>query len=281
MAIATSSARATALATAGEGNRPLVAWNNLAATASISGNTPITGSAFANAVSGSTYDKYLPQMPSTFCTLTFDFGSAVDISFAAIAAHNLATLGGAASVTRSTDNVTYTDAGAGTITPTDNSPMAWRMATTGLSARYWRFNFTGLAINAPLAIGVAFLGNDLVLPRPFYQGFSPVITPTEVELQSNVSVGNELLGSSVILRGSTLSAGLQNVSPSFIRGASWLSFQNHFNDGKGFFFAWRPTKYTGDVHYCWRNGPVIRPTNSGPKDLMSFDMQAQVHEAPL
>jgi hypothetical protein len=145
--------------------------------------------------------------------------------------------------------------------------------------RHWRFSFTGLASMAELSVGVAFLGNDLIIPRRMYQGFAPVITPTEVELQSNVSVGNELLGSSVIGRGSMLSAAVQNVPENFIRGGSWKSFQRHFNDGGGFFFAWRPRKYVNDLHYCWRNGGTLRPVNSGPRDLMSFEMSAQVHNA--
>lgn len=162
--------------------------------------------------------------------------------------------------------------------PTDNSPMVWRFAT-GTAPLSWRFRFAGISSAETLSVGVAFIGQELIVPQGFYQGFSPVITPTEVQLQSNVSVGNELLGSSVIGRGSTLQASFTHLSPSFIRGADWLAFQRHFNDGGGFFFGWRPAKYPQDVHYCWRNGSPIRPTNSGPKDYMSADFAAQVHNA--
>jgi hypothetical protein len=100
-----------------------------------------------------------------------------------------------------------------------------------------------------------------------YQGFSPVIVPTEVQLQSNVSVGGNLMGSSVVMEGSTLTAELRNVDPAFIRGAAFKDFMQSFNRGKPFYFSWRPTKYPEDVHYCWRDGAVIRPDNAGPRDF--------------
>lgn len=279
MTIVISSARASALAAAGESNNPFVAWNNVGAAAVLGGSTVLTGGERANAVSGSTYDKWRPAASGSNKTLSFDFTTPVTISFAAIAAHNLFTLGGAASVQWSDDNVSWSAGGAGTITPTDNSPMAWRMDTAATARRYWRFVFTGVDGAELLSVGVAFMGSELVIPRRFYQGFSPVLTPTEVELQSNVSVGNELLGSSVIGRGSTLQATVNNVPATFVRGASWLSFQRHFNDGGGAFFGWRPEKYADDLHYIWRDGSTIRPTNSGPRDLMTIEMAARVYNA--
>lgn len=269
--------RANELVSIGEQNNPFIAWDNLGRLATLGGSGVIAGGERANAVTGSTYDRWRPATGGTTRTLTFDFGSARSISFAAIAAHNLFSLGGSVAVQRSADGSSWTDAGAGSVTPSDNDALVFRFSA--LSFRYWRFNFTGLATGAALSVGVAFLGNETIIPRRFYQGFSPVITPTEVQLQSNVSVGNELLGSSVIGRGSTLSTTIQHVPAEFIRSANWVAFQRHFNDGGGVFFGWRPEKYPQDVHYIWRNGAVIRPNNSGPRDLMEFTIEAQVHNA--
>ena len=259
----------------GDVNNPFVAWKNLGAAATLGGTTVLTGGERANAVSGSTYDKWRPDVSTTEAILSFDFGTATSISFAALAAHNVYSHAATVAVERSSDGATWVDGGAGSITPTDNNVMAWRMVAQ--SYRYWRFKFTGLTASDALSVGVAFLGNDLVIPRRFYQGFSPVITPTEVQLQSNVSVGNELLGSSVIGSGSTLSAQIGNIEPSFIRGADWIAFQRAFGTGAGFFFGWRPAKYPQDVYYCARSGGVIRPDNSGPRDLMSVAIEARVY----
>ena len=277
MTIVTAAARVTDLGD--ETNNPFVAHNNLGASATLGGTSVLTGGDRANAVTGSTYDKWRPDVTGANAYLTFDFGSAITISFAAIAAHNLFDFAGNVRVQNSADAVTWADAGAGLVTPANNTPIGWRMVKTGNAFRYWRFAFGGLTAGDLLSVGVAFMGGDLVIPRRLYQGFAPILTPTEVQLQSNVSVGNELLGSSVVGRGSTLMADISNVGPSFIRSANWLAFQRHFNDGGGAFFAWRPAKYPEDIHYIWRNGPVIRPENTGPRDLMNIHIEAQAHNA--
>lgn len=259
-------------------NNPFVAWFNAGALATLGGTTPLDGGARANAVTGSTYDKWRVSIDSSgAANLQFNFGSAITVPFAAVAAHNIGTLGGTASIQRSANGVTYADAGASTITPTDNSPMAWRMVTTANAYQYWRLRVSGLTEGDTLSVGVVLMSEDLVIPQRFYQGFAPVLTPTEVQLQSNVSVGGELLGSSIISRGSTLAATIEHVDATFIRGSAWLGFQAHYNDGKGFFFGWRPSKYPQDIHYCARGGGTLRPDNSGPRDLMSIKFTARVY----
>lgn len=275
--ILTSPAKAIRLSNRGEENNPFVAWNNQGAVATLGGTTVLTGGDRANAVTGSTYDKWRPVSGVTTRQINFDFGVPRSINFGAIVAHNLGTIGGTVAFQYSTNGTTWTDAGTGEISPEDNSVIMFR--ADDLEFQWWRFWFTNMPTNALLSVGVAFVGADLVIPRRFYQGFSPVITPTEVELQSNVSVGNELLGSSVIGRGSSLQANLTNIDPAFFRGARWKQFQTHFNEGGGFFFGWRPLKYPEDGYYCWRNSGAIRASNSGPRDLMAIEMAAQVYNA--
>jgi len=276
MSIVTSAARTTALD--GQVNNPFVAWDNLAATATLGGTATLADGGRSNAVTGTTYDYWLPNVTATTAQFQVTFGSAIAISFASIAAHNLFTLGASVSLQRSTNGgANWSDAGGGVHTPTDNTPIAFRVVTTGADAADWRFNVTGLTASDPLYIGVAFFGNDLVIPQRLYQGFTPVIVPTEVQLQSNVSVGGNLLGSSVIAEGSTLSLGIDHLTPAFIRGALFKSFMTAFNRGGGFFVAWRPSDYAQDIHYAWRDGAVIRPTNSGPRDFMSFGIAARVY----
>lgn len=278
MTIAISAARTSALGT--EINNPFFAHLNLAASlsATMGGTATVTGGAASNALNGNTFSYWLPDVTSTEAALSAQFSSARTISFVGIAAHNLADYGATVAVQRSSDGSSWTDAGAGTVTPTDNSPICFRMVTSGQSYAYWRIRITGLTSGDDIAIGVALFGDDLVLPRRVYQGFSPILTPTEVEFQSNVSVGGNYLGSSVIKRGSRVQISLQNLDPTFVRGTGWLAFQRAFNDGSPAFFAWRPAKYPQDIHYIWRDGEVVRPENSGPRDLMSLSLQARVYE---
>ena len=269
--ITVSTARAIELANQVLVNNPFVAWYNEGATATLGGTAIIAGGERANAVTGSTYDKWRPNVTGTTAALSFDFGTARTIKFASIAAHNAYTFGATVALQSSPNNSVWTTVSSALAV---KGAMAFRV--TG-SARYWRFNFTGLTASNALSVGVAFMGQELVIPTRLYQGFAPVITPTEVQLQSNVSVGGELLGSSVITQGSRLSVDISLVHPTFIRGANWMDFQTAFGIGKGFFFAWRPQKYPQDLHYCWRDGDVIRPTNTGPLDFMNISMGARVH----
>lgn len=277
--IITTSARATALATAKETENPFAAWDNQAATATLSsGDAVLTDGALTNAVSGTTYDYWLPNVTGTATTFQATFSTARTISFVGIAAHNLYTLAATVVVQRSTDaGATWPNVTGTSYTPTDNSPIGFRMPTSGNDADRWRIRITGLTAAAPLYIGVVFFGNDMVFPSRFYRDFAPNISPSEVQLQSNVSVGGNLLGNSVLTRGSTISAQLRNLPPSFVRG-SMLPFIPHFNAGKGFFFGWRPTTYGQDLAYAWRDGATLRPTNSGPLDYMSAEMPMRAYE---
>ena len=276
-----SAARTTELTTAGQLENPFIAWDNAGAlsTTVLGGTATLTDGAAANAVSGTTYDYWLPNVTGTLARLQATFPTARTLGCVAIAAHNLFTLGATIQVQRSTDaGATWLDAGAGSITPTNNSPLVFRMATSGNNAADWRLNITGLTASAPLYVGVAFFGNDMVFPRRFYKDFAPALAPTEVQLQSNVSVGGNLLGNSVIAQGSTLAASFRNLDAAWVRG-TLLPFMPHYNKGKGFFFGWRPATYPQDVHYCWRDGATLRPTNAGPLAFMSMEMQMRAHEA--
>lgn len=277
--IITASARTTALTALGQVDNPFAAWSDQAATATLSsGDGVLTDGALANAVSGTTYDYWLANVAGTATSFQVTFPTARTISFGGIAAHNLFTLGASVLVQRSTNSGgTWTDAGAGTHTPTDNSAIGFRMITSGNDAADWRFRITGLAAAAPIYVGVAFFGTDMVFPRRFYKDFAPAIQPTEVQLQSNVSVGGNLLGNSIVAQGSTMNAQIRNLDPSFIRG-EMLNFIPHYNKGKGFFFGWRPSTYTQDLDYCWREGAALRPVNSGPLNLMSIELPMRAFE---
>ena len=277
-----SAARVTALTSAGQLDNPFVAFDNQAALASaiLAGTATLTDGGRSNAVSGTTYDYWLPNVTGTTAQFSVKLVAPITISCVGMVAHNLFTLGGTVILQHSTDGgSTWTGNNLGsTITPTDNGPIVWRVATTGLDAADWRLSFAGLAVSAPLFVGVMFFGSDLIFPRRFYRDFAPALTPTEVQLQSNVSVGGNLLGSSIVAQGSTMSASFRNITDTFARG-SLLPFIPHFNAGKGFLFGWRPTTYPQDAHYCWREGATIRPVNSGPQAFMSLEMQMRAYES--
>lgn len=266
----------------GQLNNPFVAWDNYGAryAASYVGSPTYPGFSQHNAFTGSTFDFWKPNLGAyTAATLLVYFPTAITCNFAAVAAHNAGTLGATVYIERSIDGgTTWSDAGAGAINPTDNSPMAWRMKSFGNAANHWRFSFVGMTAGAPLAAAVVFLGDEVLIPSRIYDGYSPIITPTEIELQPNISVGGQFIRQSTVSQGSTVKAEFHHLDPAFIRGA-WAGFQRSYNAGNPFFFGWRPSTFDDDIHYCQRGGAAIRPTNSGGLDFSTVGFDARVYEA--
>lgn len=276
MTIAISAARTAQIA--GQEDNPFFAWDNAAASATLGGTAVLADGARENALTGTTFDYWLPDVTTTTAAFEVEFASARSVAFAGIAAHNLADFGASARIQRSADGISWSDAGAGLVTPADNRPIGWRMVDTGQDYAFWRLYVTGLTAGDALAAGVIFFGDELLSPERFYAGFAPVLTPTEIAGQVNVSQGGNLVGTSIQRRGSTMEFSIEHLQSSFVRGASWLAFQRAWNEYKPAFFGWRPDTYPGDLHYLWRDGQVIRPVNSGPKARMGVSVSARVYE---
>lgn len=283
MTIVIGATRAAALATAGTSNNPIVAWNNKAqdvgATMSTGGGTEVESASLA--VTGTTYDAWVATPSGSDVNLLASWGGTRDISFVGVAAHNLGTLGVSVRVQYSTDGgSTWNDSGAGAVTPSDNQAIGFYFDT--VTAADWRIRVFNYAASDDVEIAVAFFGEPITIGQRIYQDYAPPITPTNVELQSNVSEGGNLMGSAIVRKGSSAQASFEHIDPTFIRSTAangWMEFQKHFNGGGGFFWAWRPTKY-GDLYYAWRTGAPIAPRNTSVKDLMSFDMAMRLYDYP-
>jgi len=239
--------------------------------------TEINSAAYAG--TGTTFDQWSATVhASGDAAIDVDLGSAQDVSFVAIAAHNAADIGATMITSYSATGLPLSwTAPAAATTPTDNQAIGWYFTT--VNARYWRVYFNTATAAQVATAGVVFVGNPLTVEQRIYQGYKPPITPTEVALQSNVSEGGHLLGSSMVKKASTASASFTHILPTTFRGASWKAFQNHFNAGGGFFWAWRPTKY-GDFYYAWRSGGALAPENMGIKDYMSATLEMRLYDEP-
>lgn len=280
MTILISASRAAALVVDGGENNPFVTGANLAETESPTLTTPTgtvqTDGDEENATSGTTYDFWVAAPATGAVTWQAAFSADVSPTFAGIAAHNLADISGSVRVEYSTDGVSWTDCGCGSETPADNQAIGFRFAP--VAADFWRVRITGASDN--VAIGVIWIGTEIIIPRRLYQGYVPPLTPTNVDRISNVSEGGHAMGTAVVKRGSSAQASITYVSPTFLRGSTWKAFQTLANDGGRFFWAWRPQKY-GDLFYSWlTSGSVIQPENSGPRDLMSINLGMRFYDDP-
>lgn len=278
MTISISAARTTQLS--GQTNNPFFAWDNLAKSAGVTygGIATLADGAAVNAFTDMTTEYWRPNITATTAGFWVIFPAAVEIQFAAIAAHNLATLGGTVVLQYSTNSgSTWASAGAAAVTPADNAPIAFRVAS-GVSATHWRWWFTGLTAGAPLYVGAAHMGTELVMPSRFYADFAPPIVPSEVALQANITDGGQFAGTSVIAKGTTMTAPFQHLTPAFVRG-TFKPFMSAWNAGGLAFFAWRPATFPDDVRLVRREGDAIRPQNMGVLDFMAATVSMRAHEA--
>lgn len=262
------------LALSGVANHPFVAWDNLLRRATLSGSAVSADGARENAATWSTYDRWRPAGTGAQEIVALIGEDEAPVTFLAFAAHNLAAIGATVQWSYNTAPTGGTWVDLGPAEAADDGVMAWRIMP--VEARRWR-----LTVNVPAGkaanVGVIFIGAETILPMPIYQGLAPRIVPTEVDLDSNVSEGGNLLGTAVVRAGSTLSVNLTLLRAEFVRG-EFVPFMDWFNRGRGVFFAWRPMKYPEDIHYGWRNGNVIRPENSGPRDYMSAGIEMRVFD---
>lgn len=273
MTILYANNRESTLAAAGWLNNPLVTGAAFTESAITMGGATET-QAPENAYTGTTFDPWVATITATTVVWRIDFGSAVTPTFVAMAAHNLGDLGGDVGVRYSDDDVTYTQISVADHSPTNNDAIGWRFNDG--AHRYWDLQFTNLTASDVLSVGLIWFGAEIIIPQRIYQGYTPPITPTQVDLNTNVSEGAQLLGSAYIERGSMFETNLTHIPPTFVRGDTWTAFQRRWNRGNGAFWAWRPRKY-GDLFYAWRTGGPIVPTNSGPKDYMSIGVAGRVY----
>ncbi len=282
MTIVISPGAASALAATGTENNPLINWRNRTdgATFTTPTGTEIESADFLE--TSTTYDKWVVEYSGSGLAraqIVLASDSRV-IDTVCIAAHTISDEGASIAIDTSIDSgSSWQDCGAGTVTPTDNKAICF-LFNEAPTTDYWRIRLLGGTVAAEVSIGVAFFGRSLQVSQRIYQGYTPPITPTRVDLQSDVSAGANLLGASVVRKGSNAVANLTHLKPSFIRATGsndWFPFQSYFNNGGGAFWMWRPTKY-GDAFYGWRDGDPIIPTNSGPKDFMSASIAMRLFD---
>lgn len=268
MTIPVSASRASALDTAGQSNAPIILWENL--ITAISSPTGVqTGGDAENAIDGNTFDYAWPTVSSNEVNL--EFTSSGSLTSVAVGAHNLATVDSIVAVEYSDDGgTTWVDAGAGSVTPTDDQAIIFRFDPQ--THADWRLNVTSIGPGLQPAIGALWACTEIIMEQEFYQGYTPPITPTNVTMTPRISEGGQFIGSAMVSSGSSATAEFTHMTDTLLRSTGWMAFQTYFNEGRPFFFAWRPTKY-GDAFFAKATGTPITPTNSGPGARMSFSMK--------
>lgn len=247
---------------------PTILWDNIFASGTLTASSAAVDYPKENAVSEATYNAWKPS--SLPAQLTIDKGTAVSVDCAALVAHNCGTSGNTVLVQSSTDNITWTT--RATIVPTDDTTIL--ALFTAVSARYWRFNFSGGV--APV-IGVAMAGARFNFPAGVVSPYKPVWLSQAYELLTATTLGGQFLGNRVLRQGGQTSINLVAVDRTFGE-TTILPFREHFNSGKAFVWAAGPSVFSKDVGYVWRTeGSTLAPTFDATGVFMSVGMEVYAY----
>lgn len=265
MAVVYSSAALNAGEVGGQPLRhPRVGSQDYYASGTITASSEATDYPAVNVGDGLDWDWWEPT--SLPAWVEVDAGSAVNVTYMGVAAHDFGTQGITATPQYSTDGGSTWNDAAPSESPSDDAPILWLFTST--SARYWRLYLEGS--NIP-KVPVAQVGDALHWARPIYQGHSPMPLSRQTDIRPNRAESGSRLGRSIIRRGNATSFSFENLPYDFVRDEVDPFIKRART--RPFFIAWRPTKAPDDVGWGWTNDDIV-PENSGPRDLMSvsFDV---------
>ncbi len=213
-----------------------------------------------------TYDRWRASN-SDDATISIATPEAVSANYVGIAGHNLGSVGATVSIEHSADGTTWSLVEA--VQASDNSALMILFAEV---KGFWRLRLTGMT--ATPTIAVLYLGEALAMQRAIYQGHSPINLSRQTDTRPSVSEGGQWLGRSVVRRSLRGSYSWSNL------GAAWYraKFEPFVKAARyrPFFIAWRPQSFPPEVAYGWTNED-IQPTNSGPRDFMSVNLNVTAH----
>jgi hypothetical protein len=238
-------------------------------TAVITASTATADGQPQNATNEATWDFWVPT--AVPATLKLDAGAPIMCNAAAVAAHNLGTVGATIQVQSSPDDATWTTRGSEV--PTDDGVVIILFPDT--TAQYWRLRIT----NAVASIGVAFIGTRLKFANSVLSGHVGLNNAKRVELLNATSIGGQFLGNRIRRVGAETTVNFGLVDTTFADG-DFSPFKDWYNDGHAFFFASSPSVWPDDIGYCWRpeGAGEIRPVyeEGGLLTNLSMDVAAYV-----
>lgn len=231
------------LAGATQAESPAVLFDNAFARGTLAASSAAADGAAANIVGPATFDYWKPAALPADLTLTLAAAETFDAL--ALVAHDLGSKGATLVVKYSATAVSAFVTLA-TITPGDDTPLA--MIFGAVSAQRWRLELTGAAVPA---IGVAMVGQRLVIPANIAAPYTPTHFAARVELLTGASLGGQLFDSRIKRRGVQNSIRFNPVLRSWM-GASLPAFARHYDSGLPFLWVASPAYDLSDVGYLRR-----------------------------
>lgn len=248
-------------------DKPSALFDNLFIQGAVTGGSAPDGPV-TNAITGSTWDYWYPNVSSTSAiSVSLPNQRYADAAF--IDAHNLGTSGGQVRVQRSTDNGGSWTTIYDWVSTLDNNPLMFLFP--GGNGNAYRIEHRN-ATNS--AIGVVMIGKRLIFPFGVDDRYTSFPHARRIDVMGGNSLGGQFLGQKIIRRGG-------NNSITFpLLDAQWVDvdmypFESHYNTGKPFAFATKPSFRANDLAYCWRpdRASELRPTYSEGGLYEDFTME--------
>ncbi|HVQ43797.1 MAG TPA: hypothetical protein VMT30_02430 [Candidatus Saccharimonadia bacterium] len=252
------------------GDNPLIGYDNIVTTLSISALTAAAGFPASNMANPSTNLRWVGELSSPeadeYVTVT-NLGIAT-LDYIAIAKHNLFTAQIAVSVEALDVDAspdTWVELVAPVILPNDG-PALFRFTPFAYASIRLRLQ----SGNAAPTIAVCYAGALLVLQRRIYVGHTPINYGRSAKVINARSESGNFLGRIITNQKTATAVKLQNLMPDWYR-TYFEPFLLQAQENP-FFFAWRPSSYPREVGYAWlTNDP--QPANQRPNGMMSVDFE--------
>jgi len=243
-----------------------IGYETVLTTANVTASSEAAGYPVTNIVNPLTAHRWKPTALPATVTCTLDAGE--ECQYMGIAGHTIGSTGCSVEFLYSVNNGSSWNV-LKKITPADNKPL---MIVFSQLARYWRIRITRDATSEETAmpsVGVFMTGRALEMQRGLYVGHTPITLARKTQRITNKTEGGQYAGNSVITEGVSTSFEWKNLT------AQW--YREKFDPfvvyarSRPFFIAWRYAEFPLEVGFVWTTDD-IRPTNSGPRDLMSVSM---------
>lgn len=218
-----------------------VLFNNIFEEYAITYTNQATGFAAANIADDETWSSWKPT--SVPASVSADVGIARMYNAAGISAHTLGSNGATVRIQYSDDDVTWSN--AADYTPLTDEDIFFIFEDT--TARYWRVRI----LNAVANIGVCKIGKRLIFPATVLSGHKPLHHSRKVELLNNTSMTGQFLGNRRLKQSAQTNVNLGLLDRAWVEG-TLPTFENHYNNGRTFFYCSDPTNAPKDFGYCRR-----------------------------
>lgn len=251
-------------------DNPLIGYQNIVTTATITSTTAAEGFPATNLANPSTNLRWVGTLSSPEADeyLAVSNGSVLPLDYIAVARHNWFTAQIAVSVEvldvdASPD--TWVEVVAPVILPNDG-PVLFRFAQFAYAAVRLRLQ----PGNAAPSAAVVYAGALLVLQRRLYVGHTPIPMGRQTKVINGRSESGNFLGRIITNQKTATSITLQNLTAAWYR-ANMEPFLLEAQEIP-FFFAWRPSTYPLEVGYCWlTNDP--KPVNQRSNGMMNVELE--------